>query len=248
MNRGSLRQALLVGAILALVVVVAGGVYLGTPHHGSDGSVASVKSNPNVAVSEHSGTYVLAPAAGNATTGLVFYPGGRVHPDAYLATLAPLAERAGVRVVVPGMPLNLAVLDSGAAGQYVTNESVDRWYVGGHSLGGAMACRYAADNPNAVDGVVLYAAYCDRDISDTELTALSVTGSADTVLDRETYESNREHLPENATVRELPLNHSQFGSYRGQRGDSPSNVSYAAVHDRLANVTVSWLRARSGQG
>ncbi|MFC6756504.1 alpha/beta fold hydrolase [Halomicroarcula sp. GCM10025894] len=128
----------------------------------------------------------------------------------------------------------------------MTDAGVENWYVGGHSLGGAMACRYAAENPEAIEGVVLYASYCDRDISGTGLAAMSVTGSADTVLDSDSYEENRENLPSDATIRELPLNHTQFGSYRGQRGDKPSDRSYATAHDRLANVTVAWFRSQRG--
>ena len=231
--------------LVAIGVLVAGGavIYVGTPHHGPDTSVAAVEAGPTVTVTEREGTYTLEPADGESTAGLVFYPGARVHPDAYVASLAPLASEANVTVVIPKLRLNLAVLDQGAADAYVT-DSPNRWYVGGHSLGGAMACRYAARNPDTVDGVVLYASYCDRNISETGLTALSVTGSADTVLDRDAYENNRDNLPADATTRELPLNHSQFGSYRGQRGDAPSNRSYAAAHEQLANATVAWFRAQ----
>ena len=117
--------------------------------------------------------------------------------------------------------------------------------MGGHSLGGAMACRYAAANPDAVAGLVLFASYCDRDISGTGLAALSVTGTADTVLDRDTYEASLANLPADATVRELPgLNHTQFGAYSGQPGDAPSGSSYDRAHARLANVTVPWFQRR----
>jgi hypothetical protein len=68
--------------------------------------------------------------------------------------------------------------------------------------------------------------------------ALSVTGS------EESYESNRGNLPEAATVWELRTNRNQFGSYRGRRGDDPSNVSDAAAYERLANVTVPWFRSQ----
>jgi len=238
------RRATVWLVAIVVLAVAAGSVYFGTPYHGTDAGVASVEQNPHATVTEEGGTYTLEPADGNASAGLVFYPGARVHPDAYLASLGPLAGDANVTVVIPKMPLNLAVLDQGAASAHVTDRAVDSWYVGGHSLGGAMACRYAAENPGTVDGVVLYGAYCDRDISGTELEALSVTGSADTVVDSDTYEGNLDNLPEDATVRELPLNHTQFGDYRGQRGDEPSNVSYATAHERLANVTVQWFQVR----
>ena len=238
------RRAFVWLVAIGVLTAGAGVLYLGTPHHASDASVASVEADPSVTVTERGGTYTLEPADGESTTGLVFYPGARVHPDAYVASLAPLASDANVTVVVPKLRLNLAVLDQGAASGYVTDASAETWYVGGHSLGGAMACRYASENPETVEGVVLYASYCDRNISETGLTALSVTGSADTVLDRDAYENNRDNLPADATTRELPLNHSQFGSYRGQRGDAPSNRSYAAAHEQLANATVAWFRAQ----
>ncbi|WP_265107930.1 alpha/beta hydrolase [Halosolutus halophilus] len=222
-------------------------VYFGTPFHGTAASIAGVQENPDVTVTQRGETYVLEPSTGDSaagddsTVGLVFYPGGRVHPDAYLASLAPLASDADVTVVVPKLPLNLAVLDQGAASRYVSESSIEAWYVGGHSLGGAMACRYAESNPASVDGVVLFASYCDRDISGTEIDVLSVTGSADTVLDRDAFDSNRANLPPDATVRELPLNHSQFGAYRGQPGDEPSGLDYDTAHERLADVTVPWF-------
>jgi len=241
------RRAFVWLVAVGLAAVGAGVMYFGTPHHGTDSGVDTVEGNPGVTLTERDGSYIIEPADGTPAAGLVFYPGARVHPDAYLAPLAPLADRANVTVVVPRLPLNLAVLDQGEAAAYVDRSSPDRWYVGGHSLGGAMACRYAAQNPSSVEGIVLFGSYCDRDISRTELAALSVTGSADTVLDRERYEASRDNLPDDATVRELPINHSQFGDYRGQRGDEPSGLRYDIAHERLANVTVEWFRTQRCQ-
>jgi dienelactone hydrolase len=245
-NRATGRRQgkrLLAWAVAAAVVVVAVGVgYFGTPLHGTTAGITSVEADTEVTVGHEGGTYRIDPVGETPAAGLVFYPGGRVHPDAYLASLAPLAAEADVAVVVPKMPLALAVLDQGAAGRYVSDSAVDTWYVGGHSLGGVMACRYARNNPTAVEGVVLFASYCDRDISATGLAVLQVTGTADTVLDQGAVESARANLPAGATVRELPLNHSQFGGYRGQPGDSPSGLDYDSAHDRLAEVVLSWLQ------
>ncbi|MFC7132961.1 MULTISPECIES: alpha/beta hydrolase [Salinibaculum] len=228
----------------AVVAAAAGIVFVGTPFQGFADSVDAVESDPGVTVTQRGDTYVLEPASVKSATGIVFYPGARVHPDAYLATLAPLAREANVTVVVPKMPLNLAVFGQGTASRYVTDSDVDTWYVGGHSLGGAMACRYAHANPDTVEGLVLFGSYCDRDISGTDLAVLSVTGSADTVLNRDRYEEGLGYLPADATVREFPINHTQFGSYSGQPGDSPSAVSYDAAHEQLADVTLAWLRGQ----
>lgn len=230
--------------VIVLLAVVAGLLYFGTPFHGSDASVQSVFEDDRIDIQRVDGDYVLVPANGTSTTGLVFYPGARVHPDAYLASLSPLVSDAGVTVVVVKMPLNLAVLDQDAATDVLErHDEIEQWYVGGHSLGGAMACRYAADNTERVSGVVLFGAYCDRSIADTDLRVLSVTGSDDTVLDRDTYERNKENVPDDATFRELRgINHTQFGSYTGQRGDRASGTPYEVAHNRLENATVPWFR------
>lgn len=233
--------------LVAIGILVAGGIviYFGTPLTGSAASIDRVENDPTVTVTEQQETYTIEPATGDPEAGLVFYPGGRVHPDAYLASLAPLASEANVTVVVPKMPLNLAVLHQNAASAHI-DDDIDRWYVGGHSLGGAMACRYAHSNPDRVDGLVLFASYCDRDVSETELAGLSVIGSTDTVLDHEAYDRNRGNLPAETTEHELDLNHSQFGSYRGQSGDQPSGIDYETAHEQLAAVIVPWFDRQTG--
>jgi pimeloyl-ACP methyl ester carboxylesterase len=119
---------------------------------------------------------------------------------------------------------------------------VDAWYVGGHSLGGVGACRYAHANPDRVAGVVLFASYCDRDVSDAGR-ALAVTGSADVILDREAFRANRDRLPADATVVSVEgMNHTQFGSYRSQRGDAPAPLRYETAHERLREILVGFLR------
>lgn len=242
-----------VWVFVALLVVAAGFVlYFATPFHGSDASIQAVEADDSIDLTVDGDSYVLQPAntstGYDGTVGLVFYPGARVHPDAYLSSLAPLVRDAGVTVVVPKLPLNLAVLDSNRADAVrAAYPGVEHWYVGGHSLGGAMACRYARASTDAVEGVVLFAAYCDQSIADTDLRVLSVTGAADTVLDADTYERNRQNLPADATTVELPgVNHTQFGSYTGQSGDDPSGTTYAVAHSRLANATVPWMRNASG--
>jgi hypothetical protein len=240
----------------AVLVLAAGGFawYFSTPLHAREGAVESVRVDDDVSLSKANGTYVLEPADGaeaeGERVGLVFYPGGRVHPDAYLSALAPLAAEANVTVFVPQPTLNLAVLDRGMAGGVMTRHpEIDHWYVGGHSLGGAMACRYANANPDRVEGLVLFASYCDRNVSDSGLRVLSVTGRADAVLNRKRYENTLSDLPADATVVELDgVNHSQFGAYVGQRGGQASPLTFATAHDRLAAVVVPWFQRAEPAG
>lgn len=247
----SLRERLVVWAIGLLVIAASLGVgYLGTPYTADQAELEAVESNPAVELSALSGGYVIAPSEGAAgddsmaDTGMVFYPGARVHPNAYLPMLAPLVAETGITVYVPKAPLNLAVFDSDMAGPIIdAHPTVDRWVIAGHSLGGAMACRFAAANPDRVSALVLLGSYCDRDLGGTGLRVLSIQGGVDTVVDRATYERNRGYLPAEDTVEVTVdgMNHTQFGSYSGQRGDSPGTISYEAAHERLREELIDFL-------
>jgi hypothetical protein len=234
--------------VVAIIVVTGLGWVVTHPLSGSEASIATVRANDQVALSQHDGTYVLEPTNDEPTAGLVFYPGARVAPDAYLASLAPLVGQADIAVYVPRMPLNLAVFDPGTASDVIAeHQNIDRWFVGGHSLGGSMACRYTSNHRGRVDGLVLFASFCEAGVT-PNVSILSVTGSADTVLNGETYAARRGNFPANATVVEIQgMNHSQLGSYTGQRGDQPASIGYRTAHDRLADVTVPWFENRTTQ-
>ena len=237
----------LVVAIIAVAALAVG--FFGTPYQGSPESIAAVADDDRITIDRTAEGYVLEPADTTPEAGVVFYPGGRVAPSAYVGSLSALPREANVTVVIPAMPLNLAVFDYGLAatglGSHAADSAmaerseIDDWYVGGHSLGGAMACRYAATHD--AEGLLLYASYCDRDLSERDLAVVSVTGSADGILNRTAYEQNRDNLPPSARVVELEgVNHTQFGTYRGQ--DEPSGTSYETAHRRLNSVVVPWLQ------
>ena len=238
-----------VALVVGLVVIVGTALvafYVLTPYGPDDERVAAVESNPSVELDRYDGGYVLrGGSVTDDTVGLVFYPGARVDPGSYAWTLEPLVEAYDLLVVVPEMPLNFAFFDSGAADDVVADHpEIDRWAIGGHSLGGAMACRYAASNPETVDGVLLYASYCDEsdDLRGTDLPVRSIQGAADGVIDAETERENRERLGERGDVVVIGgMNHAQFGAYGDQRGDEPATIDDETARDRLVEETSIWL-------
>ena len=127
-----------------------------------------------------------------------------------------------------GRPLDtMAVLDANAAdGLQQEHPEITTWYIAGHSLGGAMAAGYAAAHEKDYGGLILLAAYSTKNLTDTPLRVLSVYGSEDGVMNRESYEKNRANLPADTT--EVVLDggcHSQFGSYSPQDGDGIPTIS-----------------------
>ena len=103
---------------------------------------------------------------------------------------------------------------------------VTDWYIGGHSLGGAMAASYAAKHTDELDGLVLLAAYSTADLTDSGLRVYAAYGSEDGVLNREKYEADRINLPQNTTETVIDGGcHAGFGSYGAQKGDGAPVIS-----------------------
>lgn len=162
----------------------------------------------------------------DADVGFIFYPGGKVESLAYVPLMRALTEK-GVLCVLVEMPFHLAVFDMDAAeGIQQQYPEIERWYIGGHSLGGSMAAAYVADCPDAFEGLVLLGSYSTADLSRTDLKVLSVYGSEDKVLNRENYEENRKNLPKDFV--EIILEggcHAYFGMYGAQKGDGTPTLT-----------------------
>ncbi len=240
------RAIALALAVLVVLAVVGGVVYLETPYRGDPDRLEAIDAREDVRLERAGGDVILSGGpVTDETIGIVVYPGARVDPESYAWTLAPVVAERDVVLVVPEMPLNLAVLDVDAADETMADyPSVDRWIVGGHSLGGSMACRYASENPDRADGLLLLAAYCDDgdDLRGSGVPVLSVQGTADGVIDRETERANRELLGQNARIVEIAgMNHAQFGAYGDQRGDDPATIDDRTARDRLTEAVLEWF-------
>ncbi len=188
--------------------------------------------------------FVYRPANEDPQTGLVFYPGGRVDPRSYAPAARAIAGDGYLVVVVP-MPLNLAILGADKAGEVITAyPEVDYWAVGGHSLGGAMAARFAYSHPSLVDGLVLWAAYPDasNDLSGSELAVTSIYGTLDGLATDEKIAASRPLLPLNTRwVAIEGGNHAQFGWYGPQTGDNPAAISREEQQQKIVDATVELL-------
>ena len=141
------------------------------------------------------------------------------------------------------MPCNLAVLNMNAAeGIAKQFPQIERWYIGGHSLGGAMAASYASKHSDTLNGLVLLAAYSTTDLTDTSLAVLSVYGSEDGVLNQEKYEGYRDNFPENTKESILQGGcHAYFGSYGAQDGDSIPTITNEKQIRITADEIAQWI-------
>ena len=241
-NNKNKRLCIALGIVLAAILVCAAAfaVYVNIYYHVEPAAVQAMASAEAVSVYElRDGVTVFAPE--EPLAGFIFYPGGKVEYTAYAPLLRACAERQVLCVLVR-MPCNLAVLNaSGADGIQEQFPEIGRWYIGGHSLGGAMAASYATSHAGELDGLVLLAAYSTQNLSNSGLAVLSVYGSEDGVLDMEKYEQYRSNLP--ADTVEVVIDggcHAGFGRYGAQDGDGTptisSNEQIARTAEEIAQI------------
>lgn len=180
------------------------------------------------------------------TTGLIFYPGGKVDYRAYAPQARAIAEHGYVVVIVP-MPLNLAVFGLERATDVIAAfPQITHWAIGGHSLGGAMASQYVFQNPGRVQGLALWAAYPAEGASLAQhtLEVVSIYGTRDGVAAGGKIDASRALLP--TTTRWEPIeggNHAQFGWYGPQAGDNAATITPEAQQAQTVVATVALLEA-----
>jgi hypothetical protein len=177
-------------------------------------------------------------------TGLIFYPGGLVEPTAYAPILRKIAEN-GVLVVITPMPLNLAILNTGAANAVIDNHAeISTWILAGHSLGGASAAIFAENNPTRIDAIAFWDSYPpdSADLSDNAISAISIFGTTDDLPNTENFNDKRHLLPADTEFVAIEgANHAQFGDYGPQKGDVVASISMAEQHEKVAEIMLDFI-------
>lgn len=233
-----------IAAVTVLIALVVGGffAYVGDYYRADDEVEKFIESDARVSVSASDGIMTFVPENIEAETGLVFYPGGKVEWTSYAPLMRRLAERGCLCFLVK-MPFNLAALDQDAAEDIIAGHGeIENWYMAGHSLGGAMAANYAAQNDDLIDGLILLASYPASDISDSDIKVLSIYGSEDKVIDMDSLEKGRNYMPQD--YKEVLIdgaNHSQFGSYGKQNGDGFARISADEQQSQAVEEIVKFI-------
>ena len=211
-------------------------------------ALAALESNGQVQVDTEEWLMFLPPSAGTQT-GVIFYPGGRVDPRAYAPAALAIAKEGYPVIIVP-MPLNLAVFGADRADEVMAAfPEIENWVLAGHSLGGAMAGRYALENPARLSGLAFWAAYpADTDdLSGFDFEVLSIYGTRDGLASVEEVDASRPLLP--SSTRWVALeggNHAQFGWYGPQPGDLEATISRAEQQDLIIEAMLALLTEVKG--
>ncbi len=168
-----------------------------------------------------------------ADTALIFYPGAKVEYLAYLPLLEKITERSDITCILVKMPFNMAIFDVNAADRIIERyPEIENWYIGGHSMGGAMASSFASKQPDKVKGLILLGAYLYGDYPAEK--SLTVYGSFNTSV------AEQVDYTDNVVVIEGG-NHAQFGNYGRQKGDPDATVSSETQQKSAVEAVAGFL-------
>ncbi|WP_458126871.1 alpha/beta fold hydrolase [Paenibacillus sp. Z3-2] len=239
-------KKIIMWTILAIIIIMAGVfVYLqSVTYSPSERAEAAFTSDGQVNVTEIKDGYRFEPVGTEVTKpNIIFYPGGLVEPESYSPFARELAEE-GHRVYIAKMPINLAIFGQNKADSFIEEHPDESFVIGGHSLGGSFASRYAAEHTEKLKGVFFLASYADEggSLKNTDLSILQITGSDDGVLNREDWENSKANLPEDTTYVSIEGgNHGQFGSYGMQKGDIQPKVTEEKQLEEVVVALERWL-------
>jgi hypothetical protein len=237
-----------IGGGIATVLVLGAIGYL-VPITAAPEAIAAMAGDATVRVESTPTRIVLTPIT-PPKAGLVFLPGGKVDPRAYVPLLRQVSA-AGYLVVIVKVPYDIAFLATGDPAKVVAaTPSVPRWAVGGHSLGGVAAGIAASQRDSGRSGLLLWASYPLGSLADrTDLTVASISGTADPLTSPTDIQSSRGELPPTTAFTAVQGGiHGYFGDYGAQPGDGTPGVDRATAQAQIATATTTFMAAVSGAG
>jgi hypothetical protein len=182
--------------------------------------------------------------------GFILYPGGLVDARAYAPLMQTIAAEGYLAIIV-SMPFDLAVLGYTRAGILMNRyPEIEKWALGGHSLGGVMACRYVRSSAAKISGLILLASYPSHrfSVENAMLKAVSIFGTRDGLAKLGDIEASKQHLPAGTQFVEIQGgNHSQFCSLTKKdqlyRGDNPASIPRAQQQQAIIRAIVDFLKS-----
>ena len=192
---------------------------------------------------------------------LLFIPGGLVDPYVYVCWIEELVRRdSSIAVVLLKYTSNLAITNQGKAFKVMEKfPEVESWIIGGHSLGGVVACSVAHMEQEGVEALILMASWSREatDLSAWNGQVLSFIASGDSLATRDEVFANSRYLPEGIEINSLQAleivkgktyyyeieggNHAGFGCYGEQEGDGAALIDPEAQQAEFLSIVIDFI-------
>jgi len=229
-----LKKGLLIVSGLLLLFVLVFFLYVSDYYKADESAVETLNMDLKKNNAVVKDDLIIIPSKIKSDSALIFYPGGKVEATAYYPLLSKLADN-GITCVLVKMPFHLAVLDPSAADRvFDTLPDIKNWFIGGHSLGGAMASKYMSEHPGKLKGLILLGAYVYGDVPSSK--ALTIYGTKDGVLNKEKIKDSDLQLPLTGG------NHANFGNYGEQKGDQDADISREEQQEKTAEAVEEFIQ------
>ena len=238
-----LKKTAAVFLTILILFIAAFFIYTSIYYKAEDVAVNALNQDIKSGRAKEESQYILLPSKTQTDTALIFYPGGKVEAAAYYPLLSKISDQ-GITCILVKMPFHLAVFNPAAADKIMKEiPDIKNWYIGGHSLGGAMASSYMASHPDSLNGLNLLGAYPYGDIETQK--ALVLYGTMDGVLSREKIKGAADVIPIEGG------NHAGFGNYGSQKGDGIALISEEDQQEISTDAILKFItqkqKEKSGQ-
>lgn len=188
----------------------------------------------------------FTPQQDSLETGFIFYPGGRIDPRGYSNLMRAISEK-GYLIVVPTMPINMAIFNSNIADEIIAAHSeIVHWVIGGHSVGGTAAALYTFAHPNQIAGLAIWSSYPadNSDISALDIPAILMYGGNETGVTDESVDARRHLLPPDTRYIKIEGgDHHQFGTYLLTTEENLATISREAQHKQILSAMFELLQS-----
>jgi hypothetical protein len=211
---------ILLAVIVLIPLLALGWLFYSTPENlavATPAAIAMLESDASVRV--QSGDWlVMQPAAGAPKAGLILYIGANCDIRGYAPVLRDVAA-AGYLVVIPSMPFDFAIFSPDKADDVLAAyPDIEQWVLAGHSMGGAMAGRYADLYPEKLAGLIFWDAYPpgSNSLADSALPVWHIHRAKPDGAPSQKFVDMRELFPADSVWVPVPGGqHMYFGSFDG---------------------------------
>jgi pimeloyl-ACP methyl ester carboxylesterase len=243
--------------IFAVIIVALPILMLGWLFYSTDKNLASPTTEALAAlvrddavVVDNGDWLVMRPSVSTPTAGLILYPGANCDIRGYAPLMREFAA-AGYLAIVVSMPFDFSIFAPDRADDVIAAfPEIQDWVIAGHSMGGAMAGRYAFHHSDDLAGLILWDSYPPgaNSLADSDLPVLHVHRATTDGLPPQKFADMRSVFPSDSVWVPVPGGiHMYFGSFDGggyvdewtpqiPRSEQHATV-IAATLDGLARMT-----------